>query len=191
MYRLAAASLTEPTVFGAARPGYRDLGKAEALRDRKVGYWIEFMKEQNIDRVCCLLTPKQISQYSNLLDTYKQRFAREQVCWTPIKDFHFVERATLIDKILPFLMTTEKENKRVVVHCSGGIGRTGQILAAWLVARRELSITEAISVVRASGRNPDEARFFAILKGRNPTIDAKAFDTLLDEARQIVKAKFS
>lgn len=182
MYRFAAASLTEQTVFGAARPGYSD---------RKVGTWIEFIKEQNIDRVCCLLAKEQISQYSNLLDTYKQQFGREGVCWTPIKDFHFVERAILIDKILPFLTTTEKENKRVVVHCSGGIGRTGQILAAWLVARRELSITGAISVVRASGRNPYEAMFVSIFKGRNPLLDAKAFHTLLYEARQIVKAEFS
>lgn len=182
MYRFAAASLRESTVFGAARPGYSD---------RQLAFWIEFMKEQNIDRVCCLLAKEQISQYSNLLDTYKQQFGRERVCWTPIKDFHFVDRATLIDKILPFLVATEKENKRVVVHCSGGIGRTGQILAAWLVARRELSITEAISVVRASGRNPYEAMFVSIFKGRNPLLDAKAFHTLLDEARYIVKAEFS
>ena len=182
MYRFAAASVTESTVFGAARP---------ENSDRQVASWIEFMKEQNIDRVCCLLTKKQVSQYSNLIDTYKQQFGEKQVCWTPIKDFHFVERATLIEGILPFLIATEKENKRVVVHCSGGIGRTGQILAAWLVARRELSIKEAVSVVRASGRNPYEAMFFSIFKGRNPMLDANAFHTLLDEARRVVNAQFN
>jgi hypothetical protein len=66
MYEFAAASQTELTVFGAARPGYSD---------RRVIHWIDFMKAQNISRVCCLLTSTQLTRYSNnLLDTYRQRF---------------------------------------------------------------------------------------------------------------------
>lgn len=174
MYKFAAASETELTVFGAARPGYKD---------RQVVSWIDFMKKQNIDRVCCLLAANQLAKYSNLLDNYEQQFGQEQVCWTPIKDFHFVDRPTLIDKILPFLITTEEKKQRVVVHCSGGIGRTGQILTAWLVARRGLSVQKAISTVQSTGRNPYEAIYVAILRGQNPWQVAKAFNNLLNDCR--------
>lgn len=179
MYKFAPASETEQTVFGAARPGYSN---------SKVSEWIEFMQNQDIDRVCCLLTQSQLSKYSDLLNNYKQKFGEEKVCWTPIKDFHFVERNTLIEKTLPFLIAAEQQNKRAVVHCSGGIGRTGQILSAWLVAKRGLSNKEAISVVKSTGRNPHEAVIVTtILTGKNPWKVAKSFDILLDDCRNTLK----
>lgn len=39
----------------------------------------------------------------------------------------------LTGKILPFLLEADKQSEKVVVHCSGGVGRTGLVLAAWLV----------------------------------------------------------
>jgi protein-tyrosine phosphatase len=45
----------------------------------------------------------------------------------------------------------------VVVHCSGGSGRTGHVLAAWLVRYRGLEAGTALSEVRSTGRNPQEA----------------------------------
>lgn len=175
LYKFAPASETEQTIFGAARPGYSNL---------KVLEWIEFMQNKDIDRVCCLLARSQLSKYSDLLGTYQQKFGKEKVCWTPIKDFHFVDRYMLIEKILPFLTAAEQQNKRVVVHCSGGIGRTGQILSAWLVAKRGLSNQEAISVVKSTGRNPYEAVFVTtLLTGKNPGKIIKSFNTLLDDCR--------
>ncbi len=47
MYKFAAASTNEPIVFGSSRPGY-----VEA----QVKEWIDFMQQQGIERVCCLLT---------------------------------------------------------------------------------------------------------------------------------------
>jgi protein-tyrosine phosphatase len=43
------------------------------------------------------------------------------------------------------------------VHCSGGSGRTGHILAAWLVHHRGLSVDDALDAVISTGRNPWEA----------------------------------
>lgn len=159
MYKFAPASENESIVFGSSRPGYTN---------EQVNLWIEFMQAQNIQRVCCLLTESQLSRYSGLLYLYRKTFGIDQVCWSPIKDFHLVTVQALTRQILPFLALADRCQEKVVVHCSGGMGRTGHILAAWLVAGRGLSNKAAISAVRKTGRNPYEAVLAAPLRGRNP-----------------------
>jgi protein-tyrosine phosphatase len=69
---------------------------------------------------------------------------------------HF-HHGLLIGKILPFLKGCDAEKQKVVVHCSGGSGRTGHVLAAWLVFGRGWAYADAIAAVKKSGRNPFEA----------------------------------
>ncbi|MBW4478538.1 MAG: dual specificity protein phosphatase family protein [Tolypothrix brevis GSE-NOS-MK-07-07A] len=176
MYKFSAASENESIVFGSARPGYSN---------EQVNKWIEFMQSQEIKQVCCLLPESQLDRYSNLLEVYRQVFGINQVCWAPIEDFDFADPDLLIHQILPFLATANQKNERVVVHCSGGIGRTGHVLAAWLVAGRGLSKTAAISAVQQTGRNPHEAIIAALFKGRNPWKVAAKFDLLLDECNRL------
>jgi protein-tyrosine phosphatase len=170
MYKFAAASADESRVFGAARPGYTE---------KQVSQWIEFMLDRDIQRVCCLLTKKQLDRYDDLLGSYQQAFGREHVCWEPIEDFSLATPEMLIDRILPFLTIADQQQEKVVVHCSGGIGRTGQILAAWLVARRGFDYESAIAAVRQTGRNPYEAIIAAPFKGRNPWQVVAELKTLL------------
>lgn len=176
MYKFAAASENEPIVFGSARPGYRN---------EQVNEWIEFMLHQNIQRVCCLLPESQLNRYSNLLNVYRQTFGLDQVCWAPIQDFHLAAPKVLIHQILPFLASADQNHEQVVVHCSGGVGRTGHILAAWLVAGRRLSPKAAIAAVQQTGRNPYEAVLAAPFKGRNPWKVAAELNSLLDECHQL------
>jgi protein-tyrosine phosphatase len=173
-YKFAAAWKHEPIVFGACRPGYSN---------QQVFHWIKFMKDQNIQRVCCLLTEKQLAPYSNLLDIYQQEFGSSQVCSAPIKDFHFADLEMLTQRILPFLIAAEKQNQKVVVHCSGGIGRTGHVLAAWLVSIRGFSNQDAISAVKNTGRNPYEAVIASVFMGKNPLKAIKELDNLLNNCR--------
>ena len=158
MYKFGAASPDELIVFGAARPGYDD---------RSVRRWIDFIKQQEIQYICCLLTDRQLDRYSNLLDIYRQEFGADRVCWAPIEDFQLCELSMLTGQILPFLATADRYHQKVVVHCSGGIGRTGHVLAAWLVFRSNYSNRSAIFTVIKTGRNPYEAAIFGILKGKN------------------------
>jgi len=139
MHKFAAASENELIVFGAARPGY---GDAEIAR------WIDIMQGHNIKQVCCLLAQTQLIRYSELLGTYRKIFGCDRVCWAPIADFELVEGDILIDRILPFLASANSKGERVVVHCSGGIGRTGQVVAAWLVSGRGFSDKQAIAAVK-------------------------------------------
>ncbi len=175
MYKFAPASENEHIVFGSARPEYKN---------EQVKEWIEFMQNQDIQRVCCLLPESQLTRYSNLLDVYRQTFGLDQVCWTPIEDFHFADLGILIYQILPFLALANQRQEKVVVHCSGGVGRTGHILAAWLVAGRGISNKAAITAVKKTGKNPYEAVIASPFKGRNPWKVAAELKMLLNECNQ-------
>jgi protein-tyrosine phosphatase len=175
MYKFATASVDESLVFGSARPGYADT---------QVSQWIEFMIDRDIRRVCCLLTKKQIDRYSDLLGNYRQFFGNERVCWAPIEDFSLATPELLIDRILPFLAIADQKHEKVVVHCSGGIGRTGHILAAWLVAGRGFTTESAITSVQKTGRNPYEAIIAAPFKGRNPWHVAAQLQRLLSNSTE-------
>ncbi len=174
MYKFAAAQEDEITVFGASRPGYSD---------KKVADWVSFMKEQDIKKVCCLLCANQLARYSNLLGIYQQKFGNNNVCWAPIEDFHLSDLANLIQKILPFLREAEQQGDKVVVHCSGGIGRTGHILAAWLVNSRGLSNKAAIDAVKRNRRNPYEFVIAASARGENPFKALDELNLLLNNCR--------
>ncbi|NEQ27657.1 MAG: protein phosphatase [Microcoleus sp. SIO2G3] len=179
MYRFAPASPIDSTVFGASRPGYK-FAELQA--------WLTFMQAQNIRRVCCLLEDKSIDRYeSDLRATYQQNFDR--VCWSSIADFQIADANQLIETILPFLAAADRARVRVLVHCGGGIGRTGQVLAAWLVIRHGFSNAEAIATVRRTGRNPYEAAIAAPLLGRNPIATMRQLQALLDSARSFDKSE--
>jgi protein-tyrosine phosphatase len=176
MYRFAAAHPDEPFIFGAGRPGHAD-GQVEE--------WILFMQQRGIQGVCCLLPPEQLSGYTNLLTAYERAFGTNQLCWAPLEDFQVVDLNTLSQTILPFLKNATEQEQKLVVHCAGGIGRTGQVLAAWLVYGRKLSNRAAIAAVIKTGRNPYEAAIAAFLEGKNPWKTVEKFHRLLDACRLI------
>jgi protein-tyrosine phosphatase len=162
----SAASLQEPFVFGARRPGFPFPRVSSAL----VHAWIAFMQAQGITRVLCLLPSRQLDSYADLLGTYRHRFGEHNVLWVPIADFHLADEGQLIEQMLPFLAEGVRHHEKTVVHCSGGVGRTGHVLAAWLVSYRGMSNEEAIAAVKSQGRNAREAR-------------DKRLDILLDRCR--------
>jgi protein-tyrosine phosphatase len=159
MYKFAAASADESFVFSAARPG---------STDRQVAQWVEFMRDRDIQRVCCLLSKSQLNRYADLPSIYRKNFGIDRICWAPIDDFRLVDRHLLIHQILPFLANADRSSEKVVIHCSGGVGRTGQVLAAWLIAGRGYSCKSAIDTVIQTGRNPYESVIAAPFLGRNP-----------------------
>jgi protein-tyrosine phosphatase len=151
----SAPYLEERTVFGAARPGYdsKHVGINEVIA------WVSFMQDEGVRRVCCLLTQKQLGYYGeeNLVSTYVARFGAERVACVGIEDYHLCDVTQLTGRILPFLAKADCCGEKVVVHCSGGMGRTGHILAGWLVHKYGLSVKEALRSVESSGRCPREA----------------------------------
>jgi protein-tyrosine phosphatase len=141
------------------------------------------MQSQQIQRVCCLLEEKALGKYPQLLSQYKDQFGSDNVLWAPISDFTIASPQLLTQEILPFLASTIAQECKVVVHCAGGRGRTGQVLAAWLVYSQGLSNQQAIATVEATGRKPREAIHYARLFGRQPDAQRAQLAKLLDTAR--------
>jgi protein-tyrosine phosphatase len=148
----------EPTVYGARTPGSSLSNILE---------WSRFMRRRGVTRVCCLLDPEQLADFSVDLEAeYKKQFGADCVLMWPVEDHHLCSRQALTESILPFLRTADLLGERVVVHCWGGNGRAGHVLAAWLVAARSMAPQEALEAVQDAGRLPQEA-----VLARNATMD--------------------
>jgi protein-tyrosine phosphatase len=149
-FNFGPASEDEVFVYGAEGPGYN------------AGKWISFMRGKGIERVCCL----QKERIPDLIRIYIKEFGEENVKEASIEDYHLASLTTLKHEILPFLQDSYGKEKRVVVHCAGGRGRTGHVLAAWLVFRYGIRPSDAISTVERMGRKPKEATYYG-----NATLD--------------------
>jgi len=151
--RIAPAGPEEPTVFGACRPGH----PSRTPDATAVDGWLTAVREHGIDRVCCLLDSRQLDYYDGLLDRYRRAFGDDRVTHAPVPDRTAVTPATFARSIRPALRAADRAGGRVVVHCSAGLGRTGQALALWLAAERGYPLDDAVATVRAHGRRPLEA----------------------------------
>jgi protein-tyrosine phosphatase len=173
LHHFSPATTGETIVYGACRPGY----PSRTVSHSAVQEWIAFMREQQIARVVCLLPPSQLRYYSDVLGLYREAFGSAKVCWAPIEDYHLADVGTLTDTVLPFLADAAHHQEKTVVHCSGGIGRTGHVLAAWLVSHRRMSNDEATEAVSRSGRDARESgdsRLDALLDACRRTFAAEA-----------------
>jgi protein-tyrosine phosphatase len=150
-FHFGPARSGEVTAYGARTPE----GSFASIVE-----WADFMRAQGVTRVCCLLDAVQLAGFPvNLEAEYKRLFGATGVLMEPIADHHLCSRQALRGNILPFLRAADTGGERAVIHCWGGNGRTGHVLAAWLVAARGLSPMEAIEAVEATGRLPREAVF--------------------------------
>ena len=175
MYGFAPAAAEELIAFGAAKPKYSETS---------VKQWLEFMQAQKIDRVCCLLEPKTVNRYeSDLLTTYQRQLGSKSILWQSLPDFQIPDPVILIETIIPFLINSDRQKQKVVVHCAGGKGRTGIVLAAWLVSHRGLSNQQALAAVKQQKRLPQEAAIAALLFGKNPFGIKQQLNDLLNTCR--------
>ncbi len=151
-YRFAPAAPDEAVVYGACCPSWHSAGSHEQAIDQ----WLSFMQDAGIERVCCLLPGRQLDAHDANLSRYEDAFGTASVRHAPVPDQRLVAIETLQEDVLPFLDDADTAGEPVVVHCLAGIGRTGQVLAAWLVRARGYTPQAAIETVREMGRDPFE-----------------------------------
>ncbi|WP_136689714.1 protein-tyrosine phosphatase family protein [Halorhabdus amylolytica] len=151
-YRFAPAAPGEAYVYGAAAPGWHTAADHETA----VSAWIDFMREREIERVCCLVPGADAEGCQYNLDRYAAAFGEQHVLHAPLLDRRLGHQAVLEESILPFLEESVRLESPVVVHGLAGLGRTGQVLAAWLVDGREYEPESAIETVEEMGRFPEE-----------------------------------
>lgn len=72
-----------------------------------------------------------------------------EVLWFPVKDAMCPEREEEFDEAVARMVGALRDGKTVVIHCKGGLGRTGLTAAACLVsAGTDLAADEALRIVR-------------------------------------------
>jgi atypical dual specificity phosphatase len=158
-HNFGPAGSSETLVYGAEKPGY----SKHAVDASSVAEWLGFMTapERAIERVCCLLPQVQLGLYDPpLLDAYRSRLGGANVHCVPVEDFHLVPLASLTGEggILPFLRESVQGGRKVVVHCASGSGRTGVVLAGWLVHARGYDPSEALHAVTVAAPGYDTRR---------------------------------
>ncbi len=163
-FNFAPASPLDRIAHGAERPGLRPAGGAPGDpdgppdsrlwinddSDAPLEEWLGFMSRQGIREVICLLEAGRAAAYRPpLIERYRREFLR--VTHLPMDDGRAPSMVAL-EQAIEALLRAEASGSPVVVHCAGGIGRTGVVLAAWLRARHGLRADAAIELVRAHAR---------------------------------------
>ncbi|NJF26023.1 dual specificity protein phosphatase family protein [Thermococcus sp. Bubb.Bath] len=80
------------------------------------------------------------------IDEWKKRGV--EVLHSPIADF----TAPSLEQLLKILLWIEKRvnvGKKVLIHCMGGLGRSGTVAVAWLMYSKGLSLRKALMRVRS------------------------------------------
>lgn len=148
-------------MYGAGAPGHgrpRDGPTGgTAVPTAAVDAWVEDVRSAGVERVCCLLADAELRTYDDLLGRYAAAFGPDHTLHVPVPDEHLLERERLTGTVLPFLRGADSAGEPVVVHCRAGLGRTGHVLAAWLVHARGHDPREAVAALNRVGRLPRQA----------------------------------
>jgi protein-tyrosine phosphatase len=120
-------------VFGSNRPGYKKF-KEEMVPLEISNDWIDYMRQNEITRVICLLNDEQKKFYdyengSSLISLYEGQFS--DVINPEVADYTPPTEDQIFNEIIPFLEAGEEKGEKTLIHCSMGRGRTGFVLHAW------------------------------------------------------------
>jgi protein-tyrosine phosphatase len=164
-HRFGPAAPDEQYIYGSCAPGWH----AAADHDTCVREWIDDMQSAGIERVCCLIAANDDEAEQANVGIYREEFGPDRTLHASTPTNGLVEQERLEADILPFLDEAAANGEPTVVHGLSGLGRTGEVLAAWLAYDRGYSPTRAVRIIQEFGRDPtevpaDDQELFEILE---------------------------
>ena len=104
---------------------------------------IKELKENKIDVVISLYDPMKKEEYN---------FSKKKLKKIKHYSFQFndysIPTKDIANNILIVINKAVKENKKILIHCGAGIGRTGTILALYLKTDQNIDGYDAIELIR-------------------------------------------
>jgi protein-tyrosine phosphatase len=152
-HRFGPATPDEQYVYGSCAPGWH----AAADHGTGICEWIDDIRSAGIERVCCLIAASDDEAEQANVGVYREKFGPDRTLHASIPTDRLAEQTVLESEIIPFLDAGKANDEPVVVHGLSGLGRTGQVLAAWLAYDRGYRADRAVRIVQAYGRDPTEA----------------------------------
>ncbi|MEM2088188.1 MAG: dual specificity protein phosphatase family protein [Thermoproteota archaeon] len=109
---------------------------------------ISLWKKEGIKAVVILAESHEIMRYWMNVEKYFEvlRSRGMKYLHSPIKDFHAPSLEQL-KKVVEWIDNKVENNEPVLIHCHAGIGRTGTVIAAYLVEKGH-DATQAIRKVK-------------------------------------------
>jgi protein-tyrosine phosphatase len=150
------------TLFLSSRPGYPNEGTTDK---RMLSVFVKEMKENRVELVVVLMTFQEMKKKNGIdLVTFYKRESIESQCF-PIEDRKVPKDCESFDALQKRIWN-QLQKSSVLVHCSGGIGRTGMVAAGlFIYTRKANSAEEAIRIAQEyrSGavETPEQRRFLA------------------------------
>lgn len=141
-FNFAPASTRDSLVFGAERPGADSkFDVPDSITPTVVNEWLDFMKKHDIKHIISLLNDGELQFFQS--PGYLAAAKAKGFGLSSVNVFEHTSFKQL-NEALDHISATET---KCVVHCSGGEGRTGIVLALWLQKKYGLSAADACKEV--------------------------------------------
>jgi protein-tyrosine phosphatase len=145
-------------------PGMKSSSSTGPPWDRDLDADLHALVVEAAGVLVCLLEDHELRRYQ-IVDLVERADAHGlEVLRLPIRDTSVPDDLPSVDALLDQVEARVRGGKRVVVHCRGGLGRTGVIAGCWLV-RQGVSAADALAMLREVRRsercpeNEEQRRF--------------------------------